>query len=436
MKKSILTLLILFVCAIQTTTAYEYFTIHFKDGTKSDAFYATDVDSICYSKLSLDSIASNDWQVQEIYTCDSIYRYPLVQIDSLSFKDVDENKVAENIANVSEVITPLFTESSSPIKLSERIAEIQNLNGVEDAYINNQTLYIKIRDWGYISFYFPIDDSDKDDDELNLAPLSQNMKVNMRRSNENEEHKYTEVLKACVVNQQFYDEERNSFKNIANQFKVSFESVGIKADIENMPLLDFFKDGMFDYDILFIKTHGNYDEKTDLHWLCTGEELWSYNPSEISVGDIAKLLNVKLPLWIKHGYSPRKVSFMCIKEKRGGDFLHIYYTTISDEFIRSAKRKFRNTGSAIVFNTACESMMRNNKMAKAFEERGAGCYLGYDDSNSVGGTAGKNLFAHLLVGKSTQSAYNAIPDWCKEQTIYEDEDGIIYDAPPSGKKYN
>lgn len=89
------------VCTIQAM-AYEYFTIYFSDGTKSEAFYATDVDSICYSKLSLDGIAFDEWQVQEIYTCDSVYRYPLAQIDSLSFKDVDENKVAEDIANAVE----------------------------------------------------------------------------------------------------------------------------------------------------------------------------------------------------------------------------------------------------------------------------------------------------------------------------------------------
>lgn len=105
MKKSILTLLVLFVCAIQTTTAYEYFTIYFSDGTKSKAFYASVVDSICYSKIGLDSIAYDDWQVQEIYTIDSVYRYPLAQIDSLSFKDVDVNK-SFDILNELFSITP------------------------------------------------------------------------------------------------------------------------------------------------------------------------------------------------------------------------------------------------------------------------------------------------------------------------------------------
>ena len=69
MKKTVITLLALLVCSILPLHAYEYFTIYFSDGSKSEAFYATDVDSICYSKIGLDSIEYADWQVQEIYTC-------------------------------------------------------------------------------------------------------------------------------------------------------------------------------------------------------------------------------------------------------------------------------------------------------------------------------------------------------------------------------
>ena len=113
MKKSVFTLLALLACAIYPVKAYEYFTIYFSDGTKSEAFYATDVDSICYSKISLDSIAYDEWQVQEIYTCDSVYRYPIAQIDSLSFKDVDINKVAKDIANVMVKVDSIINQEEN-----------------------------------------------------------------------------------------------------------------------------------------------------------------------------------------------------------------------------------------------------------------------------------------------------------------------------------
>ena len=327
MKKSILTLLILFICAIQSTTAYEYFTIYFSDGTKSEAFYATDVDSICYSKLSLDSIAYDDWQVQEIYTCDSVYRYPLAQIDSLSFKDVNEDVVSHDIALVSEAIMPMFHDCHSALQLGEHLSAIQSIDGVEDAYISNQTLFVKIRDWGYLSFIYPIDDSNIDG-EYDFAALSRNIKRN-RRSNETNEHQHTEALKACFVNQQYCDENRKFLQTIGEQFCVSFASMGIDTITINMPYPEFFKNDMFNYDILFIKTHGDYEKKSNLHWIFTGEELFTRDP-RYKDSKIDSII-YRIRLRFKHlTYSPRKMSFSWIGERRNGDSIHVLYITISD----------------------------------------------------------------------------------------------------------
>ena len=155
MKKHIFTLLALLACTIYPVRAYEYFTIYFSDGTKSEPFYATDVDSICYSKLSIDSIAYDIWQVQEIYTCDSVYRYPLAQIDSLSFKVVDVSNVARDIAKASASIVPLFSKCNSIKELSEYLQAIKEHKEVEDAWTDNQTLFVKIRDWGTMTFSYP-----------------------------------------------------------------------------------------------------------------------------------------------------------------------------------------------------------------------------------------------------------------------------------------
>ena len=79
-------------------------------------------------------------------------------------------------------------------------------------------------------------------------------------------------------------------------------------------------------------------------------------------------------------------------------------------------------------------MKENDNMAQAFEERGAGCYLGYDDPDRRGADAGRHFFAHLLIGRSISGAYTAMPDWSKEDKFYLDEKGEIYNDRPSGKK--
>lgn len=430
MKKTVFTLLIFMVCTIQAM-AYEYFTIYFSDGTKSEAFYATDVDSICYSKLSLDGIAFDEWQVQEIYTCDSVYRYPLAQIDSLSFKDVDENKVAEDIANAVESVSPLFASNLSSEIIEKQINLMKDIDGIDDVYCENQVIYVKIRDWGYISFNNSLSDEDKDDDIDLSVLLTQRARSSVKSTYE--EHQHINALKACIMNQQYKDEKRMSFHEITNQLSGVFNYIGIDSKIINSPSLDFFKDEMFNYDILFIKTHGTYEEKENIHWICTGEELWSYNPKKDDISQLRKFIKTTIPVWINHGISPKKIGTMCVSEVRGGETVHVYYTAISDKYIASSNKHFVNDG-AIVFNSACESLMKNNNMARAFIGKGAGCYLGYDASNSVGGLAGKNFFAHLSVGKSVYSAYSSLPEWCKKQTIFvDDEDKVYFDAPPTGK---
>lgn len=432
MKKTVFTLLIFMVCTIQAL-AYEYFTIYFSDGTKSEAFYASDVDSICYSKLSLDSIAFDDWQVQEIYTVDSVYRYPLAQIDSLSFKDVDVNRVAEDIANVVELISPLFASNMSSGIIENIIDILKEIDGIDEVYCENQVVYVKIRDWGYITFNNSLSDDDVDnEDNIDLSVLS-TQRARANNENSHGDHQHVNALNACIVNQQYKDEKRTSFVKIANQLNDVFNCIGINSKIVNSPSPDFFKDEMFNYDILFIKTHGDYAEKEDLHWICTGEELWSYNPKKDDISKLSKFIKTTIPLWINHGISPKKIGTMCVAEVRGGETVHVYYSAISDKYIASTDKHFVNEG-AIVFNSACESLMRNNNMARAFIGKGAGCYLGYDASNSVGGLAGKNFFAHLSVGKSVYSAYSALPEWCKKQTIFvDDEDNVYFDAPPTGK---
>ena len=155
MKKHIFTLLTFLVCTISPVKAYEYFTIYFTDGTKSEPFYATDVESIEYSKLDLDGIEHTDWQVQEIYTCDSIYRYPLANIEFLDFKNVDADVVANDIANISYNMNTLFQKCHSSQELYQYKNSIMCFEGVEDVWADCQSVFIKVKDWGVLTYPYP-----------------------------------------------------------------------------------------------------------------------------------------------------------------------------------------------------------------------------------------------------------------------------------------
>ena len=432
MKKTVFTLLIFMVCAIQAL-AYEYFTIYFSDGTKSEAFYATDVDSICYSKLSLDGIAFDEWQVQEIYTCDSVYRYPLAQIDSLSFKDVDVNRVAEDIAHATTVITPIYAECESIEEISERLSEIRVAEGVEDAWINNQTLYVKIRDWGTITYGYKSEDESFSDVFSQDMTSIENRAAKAFRASSHQD--YTEdIANMCVINQQYRDEDPNRkksrgdaescFINICNLW-------GLNPNPVNNPTPEFFAKDIYDYDFVFLMTHGSYDEKTGLHWILTGEQLYVANEDGVVDENVFGLkvrdiFEKKYPLSKDIDIVSDYISIGSYKEVRNGVRVPVYYTKVSNKWISLGGQDFKHPGKAVVFNTSCQSLMGedenhdNDNMANAFFKRGAGLYLGYNQESGTGHIAGNGFLTGLLNGKSSYASFLSIPQRYRDYTFYSD----------------
>ena len=416
MKKSILSLLALLVCAIQSTTAYEYFTIYFSDGNKSEAFYATDVDSICYSKLSLDNVAYDDWQVQEIYTCDSVYRYPLVQIDSLSFKDVDEDEMVERTAYVCCNITPYYAQCESINEISVHLAEIKNIDGVEDARVDGLTLFVKVEDSGTLTYDYTSEDEPYED--LFVESMQSNTRSNFRESVSFDHQDFSDISNVCVINQQYRDEERKHKQNAANQFIQFCNELGLYCNPVNDPTPQFFSKEIYNYDLIFMITHGYYDKETGLHWFLTGEQLYVSNKE----GDVDEetLKNVIKEMWRRNSMTNLGMlssNFIYIgthKEVRNGKKVPVYYTQISNKYISVGNEDFRKPGKAIIFNTACQSLMGkkgkdNNNLAKAFFKRGAGLYMGYNEENYKGHSAGVYFLAGLMNGKSSYGSYMSIP---------------------------
>lgn len=117
MKRLILTLSLLMTviagALAQNDAVYVY-----RNDSEINAFLKTDVDSVVYSQIGLDSLTHSEYVVQEIWTVDSVYRIPLEVIDSVSF------------------VTPPTVYKSGVIKLSENL--IDYIIGAE-----NQTLRLK-----------------------------------------------------------------------------------------------------------------------------------------------------------------------------------------------------------------------------------------------------------------------------------------------------
>lgn len=87
MRKLLLYCISLFVLLISYALpmkAQKAFYVYRNDGS-INTFITTEIDSITYSRIGLDSVAHEDYVVHEVYTPDSIYRIPIELIDSVGF---------------------------------------------------------------------------------------------------------------------------------------------------------------------------------------------------------------------------------------------------------------------------------------------------------------------------------------------------------------
>ena len=426
--RRIIFLFAVLACTIQSMQAYEYFTIYFTDGTKSKAFYATDVDSIRYSKLDVDSIEYADWQVQEIWTVDSVYRYPLSAIANLSFTDVDENKVAEDIASTSAEIAPIYAQCNSTEEISSRLSEIKSIIGVENAWTDHQTMFVEIKDFGVISYLYPPRDNSVAGylADKSTANLSRTNKIKRTASMRISTHDREDAKSICIVNQQSKDETRQNKIYASTELEKNCKALGMTTKIESQPLPSFFENEIYNYDIIVLMTHGHYDEVSGLHWLTTSDELYVIKKHEKVSTDVLADIIVSRGYYKK--YSTKDISITCIPEVRNGDSCQVYYATISNQFISKQKKHFDNYGNVIVFNTACQSLKGSPKdaynLAYAFGQKGARSYLGYDESNQIGTGASVLYMLRLLNGQSTERAFETLPnEWKEEKFEYPEESG-------------
>ena len=326
-------------------------------------------------------------------------------------------EVCNKVAEIDQEITEFYLQSKSLEELMLHADEIEALDGVEYVFSNNNsTLYVAIEDFGTISYsYFP--KLEKNNDYSIATRLSSRQLYQKANIGEPYEHLIDQSdSKALLVFQMGKDNEWNMSHDEINVLSEHFGYAGIYSEIRTSLDVEFFRNGLFDCDYLYILTHGEYEfdsnkyEKDHLyrgtHWLLTTEEMSSFDPLYYY-----QLAQMRL------AYNKEDVSVAHVTEQRNNKTVSVCYKKVSDHFIKSSSRSFNHPGKAVVFNAACHSMQGpryniydgdsiNYNFATVFENRGAGAYFGYDDENSHGDTGAIQFYCNLISGMSLKSTFD------------------------------
>ena len=327
--------------------------------------------------------------------------------------DISEDSlevICDNVVEATQVAGEVFAKCNSVKDAEKYIDEIKQCESVEDVNFDNHTMFVKVKGFGSIPYIF--EEEAKGIPEEWFIDQKQNART---RADNKFIHNHLENKKACIVNQLLVDEKSLAAESrqIALLAEEMFSSCGYLGESGVKLTVDFFENKIYDYDIIFIITHGSYDAFDNLHWIITVEECDKPTDEDKNEPGVTKA-------WVHDlykKYKPKYKSYLSqmvkigsVKEKRNGITNNYYYLMVSEKLIELPGKEFDESKTPIIFNTACQSMKGNDNLADAFINKGAKAYYGYDESNGVGHLAGYEFFARLMVGTSLHTAYNTIPE--------------------------
>mgnify|MGYP003295174962 CR=1 FL=1 len=327
------------------------------------------------------------------------------------------SEIAEDVVNINEYVSPIFSESENIEQLAGHLESIQRMEGVKDAWTTSTSLFILTKAGLTLSWTYTLQESYEDSPETQTA--QQSVMQSIARSTatraisyeeHNSSHDYQNV---CIINQQFNDESRKGYTTIYDKLANDFENNGfgkVKRIDGGEADLAFFEKSLTNYDIIFLITHGAYDDRGN-HWIATGEEA-RYSTNEEFAQLLIKWCNEHGENAFEDGKIKSSYSFGWIIdniiEVRNNNSTVVQYIGISEEYIKERiEGRFDN---AIIFNTACESLTSSNSLVSAFQNKGAAVYLGYDNINDIGKKAGPEFFNNMINGMTIEESFNALEE--------------------------
>ena len=342
----------------------------------------------------------------------------LEKADNRTDEEVFE-QAAKNLASVAKAVDPFFLESGSAAEMSEHLEEIKKIEGVVDAYSTSSCVFVTIKDWGTIGYPF-YEDDDVDSFAISGSDSALLEQLRAKVASMPEKTKANSLAKdysVYILNAQHI--ERYWTTEVVDVTKELFEKCGFEVKYEDNPMPSFYRDEIFDYDLIFIIGHGSYDDKKNLHWIQTLETF-----------DVGLMLDPKKDYfecfetidgdYIEFVKNNEEIRAYRVNDTRNGKDGIIFNSYVSEKYIQNATKRFAKDGKAVIFMVPCQSLMGNttqhiasnnelrdinDSMAQAFFDQGAGMYIGYDESSSdLAQYGGMRFFANLLSGESFENA--------------------------------
>jgi predicted DNA-binding antitoxin AbrB/MazE fold protein len=425
----------------------DYMNIYFKDGNFRK-FYMKNITEISTSKVDKEGIQHSDYSSQCITTLYETLVYNLEDVDSITFTKIDEEKAKQNFVSAMPIVISSIEKCETIEEAESIIDEIKNAQGVADVWSDGHELYVALAEGETISFHF---DHDNESSEI-LGAQTRASSIKLATVSDN----ITPPLKAVIANQQHKDENRDYYiTDHYTPFQNALLACGISADYVASPNIDFFYNNcqdpdnadhlnIYDYDIIFLVTHGGYSELKYLgkdengndarisynrmgHSFCTSEELLLFESANLpkTEADWVSYFQT-LRDWRNNSVykdaTDLEISITFNHEKRNNKLVWVGHPKLTEFFFENTALGHFTNPNSLFFNTACQSLKGDNNtpsfsFAEKFFGLGLGAYLGFSQSDCTGKKSGPKMLTSMLNGWSLEKAYHSLPNYMLIETI-------------------
>jgi uncharacterized protein YfaP (DUF2135 family) len=302
----------------------------------------------------------------------------------------------------------LLTSDSPREAISTLLQRYRGMSGVDSAWLTEQALFVKFTRGGVISWNFG--------SRVVIPPYMGNMEeAAFKQGGVSAAQERVGSGKACLLNQQYYDEERGYNQAVLGLLSNSFQANGYSVTVRNGSgvSLDYLGTGLSNCAAVFFVSHGE-DDGTHT-WIATGEE-----------GTWPDLLTTHLAAWTRG-----EIGLGTVQETRGEEKVAVSYYTVSEKFFE----KSYATGSlphSLIYLVACQGL-KSARIATSLISRGAAAVVGWNETNCKGPSTGHLLFNALLGGKNLEQAIAALPDEGRTDDCAVEEGAELVYYPPAGK---
>ena len=419
--KSVLALVMAFMAL--PMMGQDFMSIYFKDGSYKKIFLDKLVE-FATLKVGADGLPTSEYRCQHVVTKNCEYLFDLSEIDSIRFIKISKEQLNHNYQSALEIVLPALSECKAATDVERLLEIIKKTDSVEDAWCDEVNCFVKIKDGETISFHFShVANEDETDMNRSIEKVT-----NCLKGLKNDIKPNGEIMKVAIIFQMYKDKSRIKYINdYLDPLERELETLGIEVDRIDSLTIDFFhktsnntkQKTIFDYDMTFLITHGDYKKDSKTHNILLSTELgiekkrlwsdWSSGMEDVCHKNLEIYRDTVLNGLISDldcvtvGYN---------EEKRDGEWYWVGYVNLSEDFFSCDKPEAQFTNpKSILFNGACQTLKRSDSFANILVERQKlGVYLGYNETTFLSEQTGYEWFHAILSGKSIWKAYEDLPD--------------------------